>query len=749
MTYLKFLIPRILILTVVLTVAWFSLNMVVRRTLIATWVEQTGTQLEIGEIKIHLNPTQLELTDLTVTAIDAVPSVPGTASAKLATIERVSVQFDRNEFLRRRFRADETRLSNIKLELSVLSKNGLDLTEYWNNAQTQFDHIAGQLRKIPLDEFMASNLDEAAKQIAKDFATYNYSEQLRQRWAGEVETFKKDANTIKDRLDTIQENLDYAEKTPDGRVQAAIAVLSQIDALANELKSLEIAVPEIEKKLKADRDALTRAVQKDQTKLELLKRQKIEPMDFSEYVLGGEMRARLAGLIAWIDWGRTQVPEGDTHWLDPMQLFSGKRLPGTNVALPGMESRPEVHFADVGIDGQAMLWEQPVYFTGGIRNYSNQPRKMSKPIVLRFCISKEPSDKQTADDYLRMLAEHESQNLFQFDQIRIGQKPQTTSASQTGLQHASSFLVQGQNTTTIDFFRLPETMIVSDENRNLVLDLPTLYVTAMFDRTGDVPHDRFLISCPEYHLPQRVLGNPQQLAFAFSPGVSQFRAELDIKGDSLTGNLSLRQSPITIQVALPQNMQGTPIERALVATTRALDTIQAEINISGTRTAPAYAFHTNLGDNLAARVEPLLLQEWGQINDKLLSQLNQQITTSMNLLDAVAAQEIQPLLDNLKLEHGHVTAALQQGNLDVDQLLRSQLSRFPEKDQQQIQNILASPLSQSLLNRRNGGREASDEWREPIQVLPAQLQEKADELIDKHVTPEVQNAIRSFFGQPR
>ena len=721
-------------------VSWFSLNMVIRRTLVATWYEKTGTRLEIGEVAMKLDPTQLELTGLTITTEWEKP-------AKLATIERVNVRFDRNELMRRRFFADETHLSNIKLELSGLGENGLDLTEYWNDAQTQFDLIAGQVRQIPLDELMLNNLDEAAKQLAKQFGTYDYGNQLLQRWSGEVDAFKADANTIKGRLDAIKQHLKNAEQTQD-KITAAIGVLQQIDVLGLELAKLEKTVPEIEKKLKAEREALIATVEKDQQKIQSLKRSKIESVDFSEYVLGAEMREKLTGLIAWIDWGRSQVPAEDANWLDQWQLFSGKRLPGTNVPLPGMESRPEVHFGGVGIDGQAQLWGQPVYFVGGIRNYSNQPRKMKKPLVLRFCISKEPSDTMSPDDYLRILAEHEPQNLFQFDQIRIGQQPQMPGEAPK----------QVSNATVIDFFRLPETTIIGDENRHLVLDLPTLYVTAMLDRTGEVPHDHFLISCPDYRLPQRVLGNTQQIAFSISPGVSQFRAELDIQGDSLTGKLSLLQSPVTIQAALPQNMRGTPLESGLASATRALDTIQAEIDISGTRTAPKYAFYSNIGDRLTAQVEPLLQQEWVQINDKLKSLLDQQITYSSDLLDAVALQEIQPLLDNLKLEHGQVTAALQQGGLDVDQLIRSQLERFSEAHQQKIQSILGSPLGQSLLNRnlQSGSNSASGTLGQMVQQqlgdrigdnnIGAKIDEKANDLINRHVTPEAQNTIRDLLG---
>ena len=739
MAYLRFLIPRILILAVVLAVSWFSLNMVIRRTLVASWHENTGTQLEIGEVVLKLDPTQLDLTNLTVTT-------GGEKPAKLATIERMNMHFDRNELMRRRFFADLMHLSNIQLELSGMGENGLDLTDYWNDAQTQFDVIAGQVRKIPLDELMANNLDEAAKQLARGFETYNYSHQLLENWNREVNAFKTDTTTIKGRFDAIKQHLDNASASQN-IIDAAAGVLLEIDALGLELKKLESTVPEIEKKLKADRDALIAAGKKDQQKLETMTRQKIEPLDFSEYVLGEEMREKLTGLIAWIDWGRSQIPADDANWFDQMQLFPSKRLPGTNVPLPGIASRPEVHFGGIGLDGQAMLWGQPMYFVGGIRDYSNQPHKMKKPLVLRFCISKEPSDTMTSDDYLRILSEHEAPNLFQFDPIRIGQQPQIPSVQQ----------MLPQNATAIDFFRLPETLNIGDDNRNLVLDIPTLYVTAMLDRTSEVPHDRVLISCPDYRLPQRVLGNPQQMAFAVSPGVSQLRAELDIQGDSLTGKLTLLQSPITIRAALPQNMQGTPLERGLAMATQSLDTIQAEIDISGTRTAPLYAFHSNIGDRLAATVEPLLQQEWVQINDKLTSLLNQQISTSSDLLDAVAIQEIQPLLDGLKRDHEQVAIALQQGGLDVEQLLRSQLGRFSEKDQQQINSILASPLGQTLLARpaSNGTNPTTGAIGQIVQQqlgdrignnVSIQIDDKVNEVINRNITPEAQNTLRGFLG---
>lgn len=738
MSYLKFLVPRFLILGVILAVSWFSLNMVIQRTLMYTWQKKTGLHLDIGEVKTKLDPTQVELRDVAVTTDDE-------SKKKLATIERMSVQFDRGELMRRRFLASETHLSNIKLELSGLGENGLDLSEYWNNAQTQFDLIAKQVQKIPLDDLMSNNLDEAAKRLAKDFQTYDYGDKLRNRWSGEVAAFKSDAEKIKGRIATIKQHVDSAGQTPD-KIGVAISVLQQIDTLGLELTKLQNSVPELEKKLQQERASLINAVQSDRQKLGSLSRQKIEPVDFSEYVLGEEMREKLTGLIAWVDWGRSQIPDEDATWLEQVQLFSGKRKPGTTVPLPGVETRPEVRFDGIGIDGQAELWGQPVYFVGGLRNYSNQLRKMNKPIVLRFCISKELPDDMTPDDYLRVLGEHEPQNLVRLDQLRIGQQTAMTTASPSGVQNTLSQFGLSQNTTNVDFFRLPETLTVGEENRRFVLDIPTLYVTAVIDRTGEVPHDRFVISCPDYRLPQRVLGNPRQIAFSVSPGVSQFRAELEIRGDSLSGKLALLQSPVAIQAALPREMQGTPLERGLAQAVRALDTIQAEIDISGTRTSPNYAFYSNVGDRLAVQIEPLLQQEWGQINDKLISVLDQQIRTSENLLDAVVAQEIQPLLNGLSQEYQQLAIGLQQGGLDVEQLMRSQLSRFSEKDQQQINDILTGPIAQSLLNRNPQAQTNVATGNTPANSSINRLEEKAGDLIDKHVSPETQNALRGILG---
>ncbi|MDR1382440.1 MAG: hypothetical protein LBJ67_01125 [Planctomycetaceae bacterium] len=760
MAFLKFFIPRILILAVILIVSWFSLNMVIRRTLVSYWQNKTATNMEIGKSQISLDPTQALLENVQIT------TAPGgnQSAAKIAVIEKVQVQFDRNELLRRRFIANDTRLHNVRLEALKLGENGLDLTQYWQSAQSQFSQLADQFQNLPLDDFMLNNLDDAAKKLARDFETYNFGDKLVGRWNKEIADFREKANSVKQRIETMKTQVGENRNQPD-KIALAIAVLQQIEQLDQEIAGLRDAVPRIEQMIRSDKQSLKEAVQRDQKRLDSLSRPKTLPINFSEYILGKEMREKLTGLIAWTDWGRMQIPPEDTAWFEQMRLFSPKRAAGKTITLPDMESQAEVHFRGIGIDGQALVWEQPVYFAGGIRDFTNQPHKLAKPLVFRFCVSKEPLAETLPEDYLKSLANLEPANIFKFDQIQFGRQPPFL---QSPLDPQTNWALNGgrQNVTNIDFFRLPEAMKPESGNQNFVLDIPTLYVTAALDRTGKTPHDRFLISCPDYALPQRILGNPHQLAFQISPGISQFRAELEIHGDVVSGKLALLQSPVTIKALLPKTMQGTPIERSVMAAADALTVIQAEISISGSRTNPQYSFYSNVGDQLAMRVEPFLQQEWTQVNQKLVSLLDNLIKASEGNLNAVVTNGFQPMFDEINGDRQTLATTFQQSGLDVNQLIQSHLPQMSEKDQKQWTQILNSPIAQSLLRhsvpqqplkssdtlgqmilRQLDGEPNNAAANSPlVGQLTNELDTKARELINKHATPEVQNALRNVLG---
>ncbi|MDR1492628.1 MAG: hypothetical protein LBT05_07895 [Planctomycetaceae bacterium] len=746
MAFLKFFIPRVLILAVILIVSWFSLNRTIRRTLVSYWHNKTATKIEIGKVQTSLNPTQALFENVQITT-----SPDGNKSAaKLALIEKVQIQFDRNELLRRRFIASRTRWHNVQLKALELGENGFDLTRYWQNAQSQFAQFADQIQNLPLDDFFSNNLDDAARKLANDFETYRFGDQLVGRWNQEIADFREKANGVKRRIETIKKQVGENQNPPD-KIALAIAVLQQIEQLDKEIAGLRDVASRIEQMIRDDKQALKEAVQRDQKRLDSLAGPKTPPMNFSEYAIGKEMREKLTGLIAWTDWGRMQIPSEDAAWFEQMRLFSSQRAAGKTVTLPGMESQAEVHFREIGIDGQTSAWEQPIYFAGGIRDFTNQPRKLAKPLILRFCVSKEPLAETTPDDYLKSLANLEPANIFKFDQISPGGQ---TPLAQSPLDPQTNWALNGgrQNVTNVDFFRLPETKMPENDAQNFVLDMPTLYVTAALDRTGETPHDRFLILCPDYALPQRTLGNPRQLAFQISPGVSQFRAELEIRGDAISGKFALQQSPVTIKASLPKTMRGTPIERSVMAAADALTVIQAEIRISGTRTNPQYSFYSNVGDQLAARVEPLLQQEWTQINQKLISLLDNQIKASEGNLDAVITNGFQPMFDEINGDRQTLTSAFQQSGIDVNQLIQSRLPQMSEKDRKRWTQILNSPVAQSLLNK-NTPQENQNAAQQNQTVdsplagrLTNELDAKARNFINKRATPEIQNAVRNVLG---
>jgi len=720
---MKYLLIRLAILAAIVVVCWFSINSVIRKTLIHAWYANTGLELGVGKVKSSWDPTVVELHDLRIV-------MPDDPTAILGTVDSITVQMNRAELLRRRFWVTNTRIHQVGLNLSPQNQVGDDISQAWNSLNDRFTNWTNGLDALPLKELLAGNLDEAAKEYAGQFEIAKFAAGLDQRWNRETESFKNQAQSLKSRLERVKQLAGLANHTAD-QLQTVVGVLQELDAIDRELALLGEEAQKLEPMLKADRAALDNAVKIDTQKIRSMQGSmaapKIDANLLSKYILGEEMRDRLNGLLAWLDWGRGYVPEKDVTWLDQLRFFSVDRNPGTNVMFPGMTAKTEVHFDQIVIDGQLDFMQKPIFFAGGLRDFSNQPKRLSKPIVLRFCVSGRAISEDALEDSLQFLRDVAPEHLIDREKewmnniMAVFPKPTTTVSSRS-----------------LDFFRIPENVGRSGQPP-LEIEIPTLYITAVLDRTGDVRDDRFLVYCPDYRLPERLLGNPENLAFHISPGVSQLLAELRLEGDNLSGYLALKQSPIQIQAALPPAIRDLPIERVLAVAVSGLQTMTADITLSGTRQSPTYAFRSNLGDRLTAQMEPVLMQEWGLIHQKAMTLLNQETRLSAEKIDYYITQKFQPLLDDVSNGRMQLENSLQQSGVNLNQLIQSQMSRLSPKDQQAANAVLNNPLFQSLIL---GNSPSANTTRN----IGTAIDQKAGELLDKHVKPEIQESIKNILG---
>ncbi len=72
----------------------------------------------------------------------------------------------------------------------------------------------------------------------------------------------------------------------------------------------------------------------------------------------------------------------------------------------------------------------------------------------------------------------------------------------------------------------------------------TLAAIAELDRTGPEPVTRITVNCPGLVQPERVLGKPGQLALTVSSGSAHLWASLELRGETISGQLLLQQQPV-------------------------------------------------------------------------------------------------------------------------------------------------------------------------------------------------------------
>lgn len=186
-----------------------------------------------------------------------------------------------------------------------------------------------------------------------------------------------------------------------------------------------------------------------------------------------------------------------------------------------------------------------------------------------------------------------------------------------------------------------------------------LLVEAVLDRTGEIPHDRMTLTCPQINQPGRTLGDPRQFALDVAPGKLYMMASVDLKGDFLSGRILVRQSDVSLSPTLGEKLGGQQVAARLQDALDEIDQVEVSLDLSGTLHKPQWEMHSNLGPQLASAVRGAYQREL----DARLAQLAQRVREQ-------AAAEVNQFEQLLLARQRAVLEKLQIGDNEVAQLSR-------------------------------------------------------------------------------
>jgi uncharacterized protein (TIGR03545 family) len=207
-----------------------------------------------------------------------------------------------------------------------------------------------------------------------------------------------------------------------------------------------------------------------------------------------------------------------------------------------------------------------------------------------------------------------------------------------------------------------------------------MHVEVVVDRSGPQPYDRITVDCPRIPQAERVLGRPDQLAVTVSPGSTHLVATIELKGEQLSGCITVRQEPVQLVPQFAATHGGSVLGSTLQTAMSQIHEVDATVNLSGTLQKPIWKFRCNLGQQLAAAINTALQHELETRRNQLAAAARQQIDAQFTNFDHLIVDKQQTILSKLQL-----------GSDELKQLTQSVAQRMPLPNQMRLPAQLPLP----------------------------------------------------------
>lgn len=196
-----------------------------------------------------------------------------------------------------------------------------------------------------------------------------------------------------------------------------------------------------------------------------------------------------------------------------------------------------------------------------------------------------------------------------------------------------------------------------------------MQIEAIVDRSQKVARDYLTVQCPALDQPKRLLGKPDQVAVAVSPGTAKLSLRLEMVGKEISGQLSFRQEPIELKPELASAYGGQTLAARLEDALREIHSLDVTAELSGTLERPAWKLRSTLGDQLASAFQRLLSRELEARREEVAQLIQSKVDGEMARFEQMFAAKRQALLDQLA-----------QSGVDVQQVRELAARRMPGLD---------------------------------------------------------------------
>jgi uncharacterized protein (TIGR03545 family) len=214
-------------------------------------------------------------------------------------------------------------------------------------------------------------------------------------------------------------------------------------------------------------------------------------------------------------------------------------------------------------------------------------------------------------------------------------------------------------------------------------------VHAVLDRTGRSPHDYLVLELPSLEMPARKLGKAKELAVALAPGRAAVKLEIELRDDTLAGQLAFVQNSVQLETTLAAAYGGEAVQTRVNQALAQVKQLNVTVDLSGTLRRPSTRLHSDLGAQVAEGLTTVARQELQARVEQLTGRVDSEVSKHLSELERLVSTKSDELLARLAGPRAELEklVAAKSGPWNLDQLSNlpqpiraGQLPKLPVRD---------------------------------------------------------------------
>ncbi len=369
----KYVIPRLLALTLITTAIYVGTEPLLRWLFLRSAQQVARARVEIGSLTADFWRGSIQIED--VAAADS-----NVEFKNLLQFDRARLDIDRYAAMRRKLVVRDGLIEGLRFNTQRGDSGFLPDTSESSKSDGP-SLIRSKLNQVGQqgEAWFNHKIDRLQTQVENDLQTVRLGRELADRWPVAYQSLERQAAKIEAQGRQLNQQIEAVSEDPLQRLDQVQPLKKSVDRLRRDVVAARDQLTQLKQQMREDRRALASAKKQDEQYVrDRLRLDSLDGDSLTEYLLGPTWSKRMEMATRWLQRSRDAVPA------DVSSSVVQPASRGVSVIFPGFSASPDSLIRQLKLAGEGAIDGTPFLFSGTVRDITHQPRRHAKPTTVKM-----------------------------------------------------------------------------------------------------------------------------------------------------------------------------------------------------------------------------------------------------------------------------------------------------------------------------------------------------------------------------